>query len=172
MIALSEDTRDVILEKVATLIDAAGPSGRIEFLTVDDVVVAELRFSFPCASAPIGGTMLFGPIFPDGVKTRASGKASVARITDAAGSPVFHCDVSEPDGDAFVKLNSTDIEPGAMTPTTSRRAVLASVAALPALAAPDRRRRVGSARSDLGSDRKAPTPSSASDSIRGRAGDA
>ena len=110
-IELSEDARNAALSSVAALIDAAGPSGRIELLTAKGVVLSVLHFSFPCAGAPDGGSMAFGPISDD-ANSRARGKATDARITDAANNEVFRCDVSGLDGNAVVQLNSTDIVPG------------------------------------------------------------
>ena len=110
-IELGEGAKGACLSSVAALIDAAGPSGRIELLTAKGVVLAVLRFSYPCAGAPDGGEMAFGPISDD-ANSRARGRATDARITDASGSEVFRCDVSGLDGEAVVQLNSTDIVPG------------------------------------------------------------
>ena len=110
-IELSEDARSACLQSVARLIDAAGQAGRIELLTSKGVVLSVLRFSYPCAGMPDGGEMKFGPISED-ANTRARGKATDARITDASGNEIFRCDVSALDGDAVVQLNSTDIVPG------------------------------------------------------------
>jgi len=110
-INLSSVARNAVVDTITALVDSERGSGSIELLSSTDMVLAKLQFSNPCSPKGKNGTANFYEIKEDPA-ARATGTAVRARIVDAGGSVVFTCDVSDENGDAVIRLNSSRIVAG------------------------------------------------------------
>jgi hypothetical protein len=78
---------------------------------VTNLVLGELKFSVPCASAAAEGVLTFNSISQD-VSANNNGTCTWARITNRDGVTVMDLDVSINSGSGDIKLNSVDIIQG------------------------------------------------------------
>lgn len=117
-LSLSDAARNAMVEVVSKLIDAGGKAGRIELATKDGALLSVLRFSYPAAGDASNGILQFNPIMDDPA-ARGSGLATFANVTDSEGVVVFECDVTDPNGDGVIKLNSNEIAAGGPVRITS-----------------------------------------------------
>lgn len=107
MISLADLASDAMLNALASVM--AG--GSIELLTDNRHVLATLYLSTPAAGAAAGGEIELNEIAED--VASAQGTVTVARVLTRDGDEIFVCDVGTLQSDATIRLNSTQIGPGA-----------------------------------------------------------
>ena len=101
---LSQNARNLLLEKLRDVIDAGSGAGTMSIYsgtqpaTADtalsgNTLLATLTFADPSAGSASGGSLAFSHIVQD-VSADNPGTATWARIRDSAGVTVFDCDVA------------------------------------------------------------------------------
>lgn len=89
----------------------SGKRPQVGQLITDQVLLAELFFSYPSAAAAESSTLTFSPIDPD-TNANATGTATWARILDVSDNNIYDCSVTTLDKDGDIKLASTNIVSG------------------------------------------------------------
>ena len=115
--------RNALADALARRIDGGGGAGTISLYTgplpesADTPVGGQILLGKLTCSYPVGtggthaGVLTFDAIAED-PSAASSGTAAWARIADAAGAPVFDCDVTEPGAGGTIEMNTTRIVAG------------------------------------------------------------
>lgn len=112
-IGMSTTLRNDRLQKIIDAIDAGAGAGTLKIYDgtrpatgaaiTSQVLLAELTFSDPCASAPSGGVLTFSAITAD-ASANATGTATWARVADSTGAFVMDLSVGVAGSGADVEL--------------------------------------------------------------------
>lgn len=117
MLGLAVEIRNEKLNAIRDRIDAGGGPAKLRVFSgrrpptggSPTTLLAELTFSYPCAPDAVEATLVFNAIARED-KARASGKATWARVVDAAGKFVMDLDAGGPGSLADAELDAKDGE--------------------------------------------------------------
>ena len=105
---LSTATKSAMAATVIEQLDAGLAAATMELQTGSDVVLVSVALSYPCGSVSVTGKLVFTPT--SAVSAAAVGTVAKAVFKTSEGDIVFSSNVSLKTGDAFVRLDSLDIE--------------------------------------------------------------